>query len=154
MPTFLRLWTILSNWSPRASSWLVDNSLTDAITVSDRGHLHASWVTSLLQRIACHESMTVRRWGVMTLLTADYTACPFFEQQVEVRFTIYHCNWNHIYLLFMWDISNETTFKVSLKLWWLWYVWQYIKIKLYNNWNRQFMLLILRQDLTKNPVKH
>ncbi|KAI0221146.1 putative methyltransferase TARBP1 [Lamellibrachia satsuma] len=49
----------------------------------DRGHLHASWVTSLLQRIACHESMTVRRWGVMTLLTADYTACPFFEQQVE-----------------------------------------------------------------------
>jgi len=49
--------------------------------------------------------MAVRRWGVVALLTADYVACPFFEQQLEVN-----CNTPlHLKLyidIALWDITN------------------------------------------------
>jgi len=42
--------------------------------------IHASWVVTLFCRLSIHESLLVRRWAVLTVLTLDYSSYPMILQ--------------------------------------------------------------------------
>ena len=49
----------------------------------ERAILHTSWITTLFQRIAGHQTTYIQRWGVTKLLLLEFDTFPLFTQNGE-----------------------------------------------------------------------